>query len=691
LETAPGGITTSYTYDNLGRITKTTQNIPEHNFVFSYKYDNFGNLKEETYPSGFTIENMYNQRGFLTQVNNKQTSQPIWELLDVNSKGQPLELSLGNGLHSYHEYDPYGFLYRIGTLTYPSYTYDVQDYLYHFIPEWGRPEQRFNLFGNHEYFYYDEDGSKLNRLSRVTVPMHPAENLSMQYSLNGNIYSKTGLGTYAYEDPQHLHAVTKVDNTAPLIPDIRQDITYTPFNKVSSIIEGENELFFTYGTANQRVKTEYYDNDIQKTKYFAGNYEQVIINGNIRELHYIAGPMGLAAIYVKNNGTDSMYYTHTDHLGSITEITDNTGTLLQRMQYDAWGKRSFITNNIGINNFLFDRGYTGHEHLDQFALINMNGRLYDPILGRMLSPDNFAQSSTQGLNRYSYAMNNPMVYVDPDGNFPWAFVAGTALNMALSGYQMYQAYEKAGKDPTTGALVGAGIGLGTSLLGALGPSIGITGTLPGAAWGAVSGGATGGITSWVLTKDFWSGAKAGGLSGGLMGGVSGYNSAQEQGRNPWSGSEMTGDQNVCLNPHAQAPGSAECQLASFEANDEFHGGRTIDFIKENSGLYENGSWDTDIQDWGHDYTEVKNRSDAYHFMQKTGFGGYAQINANWSKMGHSTAINEIQEWRSGFFNIKYYKMFVMDPDPSMIQNYGAYRPLNLPSNQVDYLMITGFH
>ena len=119
------------------------------------------------------------------------------------------------------------------------------------------------------------------------------------------------------------------------------------------------------------------------------------------------------------SGIVAFYYTHTDHLGSITEITDNTGTLLQRMQYDAWGKRSFITNNTGVNNFLFDRGYTGHEHLDQFALINMNSRLYDPILGRMLSPDNYVQNATgtQGFNRYSYAINNPMMYTDPDGEF----------------------------------------------------------------------------------------------------------------------------------------------------------------------------------------------------------------------------------------------------------------------------------
>ncbi|OFX34439.1 MAG: hypothetical protein A2X08_16685 [Bacteroidetes bacterium GWA2_32_17] len=108
--------------------------------------------------------------------------------------------------------------------------------------------------------------------------------------------------------------------------------------------------------------------------------------------------MNLLIIYKINNSSDSIYYTHTDlpiaiGIGSITEITNEQGTLLLRFAYDAYGNRSFITNNIGINNFLFDRGYTRHEHLDQFALINMNGRLYDPLLGRMLSPDNYVQNA----------------------------------------------------------------------------------------------------------------------------------------------------------------------------------------------------------------------------------------------------------------------------------------------------------
>lgn len=61
--------------------------------------------------------------------------------------------------------------------------------------------------------------------------------------------------------------------------------------------------------------------------------------------------------------------------------------------------------------------YTLHEHYDGFDLINMNGRLYDPIPGRMLSPDVLIQDdrSSQAYNRYSYCFNNPLRFTDPSG------------------------------------------------------------------------------------------------------------------------------------------------------------------------------------------------------------------------------------------------------------------------------------
>jgi RHS repeat-associated protein len=63
------------------------------------------------------------------------------------------------------------------------------------------------------------------------------------------------------------------------------------------------------------------------------------------------------------------------------------------------------------------RGFTGHEHLKWFKLINMNGRMYDPLIGQFLSPDNYVQSPgfTQSFNRFGYCLNNPLKYTDPSG------------------------------------------------------------------------------------------------------------------------------------------------------------------------------------------------------------------------------------------------------------------------------------
>ena len=86
---------------------------------------------------------------------------------------------------------------------------------------------------------------------------------------------------------------------------------------------------------------------------------------------------------------------------------------------------------------MLDRGFTGHEHLSFFGLINMNARLYDPVLGRFLSPDPYVQvlDFTQSYNRYMYAMNNPLCYVDRNGEFLWfvPVIIGAAIGMYSGG------------------------------------------------------------------------------------------------------------------------------------------------------------------------------------------------------------------------------------------------------------------
>ena len=255
--------------------------------------------------------------------------------------------------------------------------------------------------------------------------------MNMGYHANGNIVSKTGLGSYSYDKP---HAVSTVDNTGGLISENNQTIAYTAFDKVSSISEtvGSNNylLNITYGPDRQRWKSTLKTNNaVTRTIVYAGDYETVTEGGVTKQLYYLGGNNGLVAVYVKQSGqSDKIYYAHKDHLGSVVKLTDNAGIEVFKASYDVWGRRT-----VANNTFKFHRGYTGHEHLDEFKLIDMNGRMYDPLLARFLSPDPFVQMPdfSQNFNRYTYCLNNPLIYTDPDGEF-WHIVIGAVIGGAIN-------------------------------------------------------------------------------------------------------------------------------------------------------------------------------------------------------------------------------------------------------------------
>ena len=119
-------------------------------------------------------------------------------------------------------------------------------------------------------------------------------------------------------------------------------------------------------------------------------------------------------MYKTTSDTTLLYYVHLDHLGSIAAVTDANKNVVSRYAYTPWGGRLLLS---GTN--ITDRGYTLHEHIAAFGLIDMNGRMYDPVLARFLSPDPYVQAPdfTQSFNRYTYCWNNPFSYTDPSGEF----------------------------------------------------------------------------------------------------------------------------------------------------------------------------------------------------------------------------------------------------------------------------------
>ncbi|WP_314271143.1 RHS repeat-associated core domain-containing protein [Capnocytophaga sputigena] len=160
--------------------------------------------------------------------------------------------------------------------------------------------------------------------------------------------------------------------------------------------------------------------------------------GSIDFLFYLGGdPYSAPAVYSSNGEEGKLLFLHRDQLGSIVAITDLNGKLVEARHFDAWGKVLSITDGNGnkLENLLLDRGYTGHEHLASVGLIHCNGRLYDPALHRFLQPDNYIQDpfNTQNFNRYGYCLNNPLVYVDKNGEIVWAAVIVGAIIGAYTG------------------------------------------------------------------------------------------------------------------------------------------------------------------------------------------------------------------------------------------------------------------
>ena len=403
------GTSVSYTYDDYNRVKTESRTIDASNTLgFTYNYNAQGLLQSTVYPGNVTVGYAYDGYGNLASVTAGNTK--VWEFASNN--GLRYTATLGGTLTSVEERNSQGLLTSQRMLKGSTLLHNMG---YTFNGSTGNLTSRSGMLSQTETFGYDN-------VDRLTSVQHGSTTaMTLTYGANGNITSKTGIGTYSYGTKPH--AVTGVTNSGSLIDSNTQNITYTAFDKAASISQGNYQLDITYGTDLQRWKSVLKNNGtVTRTTLYAGDYEKVTENGVTKQYYYLHGGNGLAALYVKqSNASDKVYYPCTDHLGSIMKLVDANGIESFKATYDAWGQQTVTTNTLN-----FYRGYTGHEHLSQFALINMNGRMYDPLLGRFLSPDPFVQlpDFSQNFNRYSYCLNNPLVYVDPDGEFIIGYTLG---------------------------------------------------------------------------------------------------------------------------------------------------------------------------------------------------------------------------------------------------------------------------
>ena len=401
-----------YTYDNLNRITIINETRSDTAYITRYEYDTISKVSAKTYPSGYKVYYEYFPNGIKKNVKDSHGTL-LWQTNDINAFGQLLQATTGNGAVTVNQYDD-----ATHRLIGSSTSNGIQSFAYTY-DGFGNLTSRTDSIGGikTETFSYDN----LDRLTGISLNNVGS---SIVYDSYGRMTGKEKDGSMVFGSAQFggrkPHTTTRV-NTAANVFTGDQTIEYTATDKVKKILQGSKIATFTYGYDTQRMKMSITDTltNHTLTKNYVDNCEFVDDNGNKKVYTYLSGPCGVFAVVVRHGGTDTISYVYKDHLGSWTTVTDSLGNVVERNSYDAWGNLRNPQTWSGTPNNLprFDRGFTGHEHLFDFGLINMNGRMYDPVLSSFLSPDNYMQDPTtqQGFNRYAYCMYNPLKYVDPSG------------------------------------------------------------------------------------------------------------------------------------------------------------------------------------------------------------------------------------------------------------------------------------
>ena len=477
-KTSNNGTSTGYEYNAMEQLKKKTESAGSHTYSESYTYIN-GRAEQVTYgPMNYSVDYEYNSNHHLYALKHGSTS--LWTAGASDAFGNVTEEVLGNGITVTNGFDEFGLPTVIKVKKGSTV---LQHFGYSFDPLTGNLESRSDQKRNlAETFGYDN----LDRLVERTAFGVTSD---IGYNANGNIEYKSNLGSYAYDIGSKPYAVSGIENTGNVVPAVSQTVSYTSFERPSQISEDGNTVSFTYNADYHRVKSNFTIDGNTKTVYsFAGGkYQKNIAGSTTTELLYIGGSPYTAPVVIEKKGTTvKTWYLHRDYLGSITCISNQNGNLEAEYSYTAWGQlrnpANWQTYAIGSEpGLMFGRGYTGHEHLLAFGLINMNARLYDPALGRFLSPDPYVQvpDFTQNFNRYSYALNNPLVYTDPSGELPvlaWIAIGFAAGMGAYGGYEIAKAqgYDWGDWQTYGYMLGGAMVGGGTAYLGFAMPTIGFS-------------------------------------------------------------------------------------------------------------------------------------------------------------------------------------------------------------------------
>jgi RHS repeat-associated protein len=440
------GVVTGFGYDSAGRVASLSWTVGGTTRTFATTYDTAGRIDTFTYPAlgtrSFAVRAVYGAGGLLDSIGDASAppTQSIWQQISRTANGLSAVEQFADVARVERTYDAAGALRFVRGELLPSGT-EFQRVSMRWDGD-GLLKERLDLgLGVAESYGHDFFG----RLERWTVSQNCAP-VEWRYGYDdwGNLRTvrssvtttaDTTLDYTQVNDAARPHAVKSVTQggvaTARAYDPAGQltslgsiAVTWTPFGLPRRIVDGARVRTFAYDAFGQRVlASDSRGGTSTSTLTVGGLYSEETTPSGTQATYSIVGSPGVVAQLQRDATSDQWLYIHPDHLGSPSVVTTRTtagGAVLARNAYEPFGDKRHPWS-VGfppqappgpLNGFEF----TGHASEPTASLVDMGGRIYDAAARRFASPDPLvALATSQGLNRYSYALNSPVSLVDPSG------------------------------------------------------------------------------------------------------------------------------------------------------------------------------------------------------------------------------------------------------------------------------------
>jgi RHS repeat-associated protein len=466
------GATTSYTYDPMGRVlSRTYPDSTVVSFTYTptgqratatdargttrYAYDSRNRLVQLTYPDGRMLAYGYDAHGDRTTLTAKIGTQSYTTTTSYDAAGRPNQVKDPTGRAFAITYDAYGNRTQVQypNTTKTAYTYDALNRLTNLtatqtpasgaattvtslaytLDEAGRRTQvaeadgTVRAFGYDSIdrltseavtgtlsyvkaFAYDPVGNRLTQTTTgagagaVTYTYDGRDRLTNEnattysYDANGNVTSKSGEATYTWDFQNRLTSAAMSDTTL-----------------VSHVYDADGNRVQTTVTPPGTSATPVVTNFLVDT---SGGLSQVVAdtdrNGSLTALYIRNRDELLAVMRPAPGGTWTTRFVHSDAIGSVRLLTDETGTASDSRAYEAFGTKNI---EAGTDNLAYN--FAGEPFEGTSHLAYHRARWMDSRVGRFEGMDQWPVNLRRPwtLNRYPYSTSSPLNRSDPSGRF----------------------------------------------------------------------------------------------------------------------------------------------------------------------------------------------------------------------------------------------------------------------------------